>query len=121
MDKNSTHKLRAEAAAQPAAVSTNYPCAVPNKGIDRTAISDVWSLLTVKFQTIICIILLLFYNSFINYTHYFKRRNCDSVQYSLHKWAAFAGAEAGHHNSSSGTIHVPYTVEDAAADAGPAA
>jgi hypothetical protein len=103
-----------------AAGSTNFPCAVPSKGINQTSVSDVRSPLTVKFQnyylhysTIIPIILSIIL--------YFKRQNCDSGQYSLQKRETLAGAEAGHLHSSSGTINVPCPVKDAAADAGPAA
>ena len=35
---------------QAAAVNTNFPCAVPNKRIDQTAVSDVGRPRTVRFE-----------------------------------------------------------------------
>jgi hypothetical protein len=77
MDKNVTYQLRLYA--------QTFHVRYPTKG----STGQLYLMFDARYQssskTIICIILLLFQYYFINYTHYFKRRNYDSGQYSLHK------------------------------------
>jgi hypothetical protein len=91
---------------------------LPNKDIDQTAVSNVRSPLIVKVQnyyshyyTVIPIILSIILIISKDQSHQTVIR-VNIPSYCM---------EAGHHYSSSGTINVPCTLEDAAADAGPTA